>query len=113
MVAQTLDLEVDQGSTFIWNITVMEQDGLSPLNLSGYSLRGMVRKYYSDTNPVETFTVLVADVSSGIVRVSLTSTETAAMTKGRYVYDLELEDATGTVTKLYKGSFIVYPEATK
>ena len=113
MVAATFDIEHDQGSTFQWDITVYDTDGATLLDLSGYTVRSQLRKKYTDTNPSETFTITYPDAVNGIVRLALTATETAALAKGRYYYDVELVDGTGKVVKLYKGVFTLYAEATK
>ena len=113
MVADTFDIEHDQGSTFQWDITVYNTDGVTLLDLSGYTVRSQLRKNFSDTNPAEAFNITYPDAVNGIVRLSLTATETAALAKGRYFYDVELEDGTGKVVKLYKGNFMIYAEATK
>lgn len=113
MVADTFDIEHDQGSTFQWDITVYDTDGTSLLDLSGYTVRSQIRKKFSDTNPSETFTITYPDAVNGVVRLSLSATETAALARGRYYYDVELVDGVGKVVKLYKGNFIIYAEATK
>jgi hypothetical protein len=113
MAADWFDIDIDQGSTFVWDITVYDTDGVTPLDLSGYTVRSMLRKRYDDVNPSETFNITYPDAINGKVRLLLSATETAALLKGRYVYDIELEDGTGKVVKIYKGFAVVYPEATK
>lgn len=113
MVADIFDIEHDQGSTFQWDITVYDTDGTNPLDLSGYTVRSQLRKRYSDVAAAATFTITYPNAVKGVVRLSLTAVETAALDKGRYFYDVELVDGTGKVVKLYKGNFIVYAEATK
>ena len=113
MPAQIYDMEWEQGSTFQWDIDIYECNGVTPLDLSGMLLEGMVRKKYTDTLPTATFTITILDMSNGKIRVGLSSVETAAIPKGRYVYDIELTDATNVVIKLVKGYLIITPEVTK
>ena len=112
-VGTQYDIEFDQGSTFQWDITVYNTDGVTPLDISSMTVRSMLRKQYSDAAPTETMNITYPNAALGQVRLTLSAAETAAMLKGRYVYDVELEDAVGVVVKLYKGYAIVYPEATK
>ena len=92
------------------------------MDLTGYIGRAMVRKKYSSTSPAATFTVaFAADRTTGIVTISLTATQSAAIPAGesvddtasQYVWDFEIEDVTGIVTRLLKGVCYIDPEATK
>lgn len=113
MAATQYDIEIEQGSTFEWEIQVLDTDGTTPLSLAGFLIRSMIRKKYEDAAATETFTVTITNESNGIFVLSLSATETAAIAKGRYVYDVELEDINGKVVKLYRGNVTVIPEATK
>jgi len=113
-MAEQLDIEIIQGDTFEWEIVVQDAAGI-PLSLTGYTLRGMGRKSYTDVLPAFTF-VCAADadqtVNAGLMFVSLAHTTTAAIVKSTYKYDIELEIG-GKVKKIYRGSATVLPEATK
>jgi hypothetical protein len=120
-VAEQLDLEMIQGDTFRWIIMVQDSAG-APLNLTSYTVRGMIRKAYTDLTPTESFNVAKATQTGadiGKVVLTLTAAETAAIDKGSYKYDVELEaDTDGTENnadayKLYRGSVTMLPEATK
>lgn len=102
--------------------------------------RGKIRKYYTSVTSTEDFTITVLNktgvlaaiaagtchitvaeiaalkldaVGSCYLLVRLTAVETAAVTKGNYVYDIEVEDLTGFVFKPYMGACEVLPEATR
>jgi hypothetical protein len=51
--------------------------------------------------------------NAGVITVSLTATETAALAAGRYVYDLEMVSSGGLVTRLLEGVVTVSPEVTR
>ena len=51
--------------------------------------------------------------NAGVITLSLTATETAALTAGRYVYDLEMVSSGGQVTRLLEGICTVTPEVTR
>lgn len=118
-MADSLDLEILQGDTFRWIINIQDATGAA-LDLTGYTVRGQLRKSYSDLTDTETFTVAYTTPrTTGQVILTLSALETAAIAKGSYKYDVELEaDDNATendaeVHKLYRGSAVVLPEATK
>ena len=45
--------------------------------------------------------------------MSLTAVQTAAIKSGRYVYDLQINAADGTVTRVLEGVITFRPEVTK
>ncbi len=121
MSAAIHDITIEQGATFTRQIT-MEQSNGDPMDLTGYLGRAMVRKQYSSTSAAATFTVTFADDrTTGIVTLTLSSAQTAAITTGesiddpdaQYVWDFELEDVSGVVMRVLKGVCYVDPEATK
>lgn len=114
-MAETLNIELLQGDSFDWEITVTNTLG-APMNLTGYTVRGMGRLKYSDPLPSFTFTGVVdADqtTNKGLVRISLSDTITAALLVKAFHYDIELVNSTGGVKKLYRGLATVIAEATK
>ena len=46
------------------------------------------------------------------VQLNLTSTQTAAITAGRYVYDVFLTDSSNTVTRVVEGIVTVTPRVS-
>ena len=111
--AQILNLEdVEQGTTFEWEIH-LQTVNKTPMDLSGIVIRSCLRKKYSDASPALTFTVTILDSSLGYVLLSATAAQMAALASGKYVYDVEVEDAAGKVYKPYKGYMLVTQEVTK
>lgn len=114
-MAEQLDIEILQGDDFFWEITVQDTAGV-PLNLTGYTIRGQGRKKYSDSAASFTFTCTPAPDqtgSTGVVNVELSSASSAGIAAGAYKYDIEIVTAGNKVTKLYRGTAVVAPEATK
>lgn len=118
-MAQYEDLEVDQGSDIKWQVKMLSTDG-SPRDATGYTIRGNVnRSYDADaTEKVEFTTSLVAPPTDGVVEFMLTNTQTDAMQRRRYVYDLEVEyvDATSGLTiveRILEGNLVVSRSVSK
>lgn len=115
MPAKLFNFEIEQGSSFRWDITVLDPDDPSqPFSLSGYTPTAMARVNYDDVAPVITFTCAVITPAEGLMRLSLTDEVTAALTPNTtLVYDVELTSVAGDVAKIYRGKIRILPEATK
>ena len=107
-----LNLQIDQGSTFSKQITVYQTDGVTIQNLTGYTIASQVRKNYTSTNFV-TINATNNDPTNGVIVMSLAATDTAGMKAGRYVYDLQITAADGTVSRTIEGIITIKPEVTK
>ncbi len=105
------NLAVDQGSDFFSAITVEGSDG-NIFNLSGYTARGQVRKTYASSTAYDLHAT-ISNPSNGGINISLSSTQTAMMRPGRYVYDVEIVDAQNVVTRVVEGQIEVTPRVTR
>ena len=111
-MASILNQIIDQGTTFSKQITVYETDGTTIQNLTGYTVSSQLRKNYTST----AFTAINATNNSptnGVIVMSLTAVQTSALKSGRYVYDLQITAADGTVTRVIEGVITIRPEVTK
>ena len=111
-MASILNQIIDQGSTWSKQITVYETDGTTIQNLTGYAVASQLRKNYTST-AYTTINATNNSPTSGIIVMSLTATQTAALKSGRYVYDLQITAADGTVTRVIEGVITLRPEVTK
>ena len=111
-MASILNQVIDQGTTFSKQITVYETDGTTIQNLTGYTVASQLRKNYTST-AYTTINATNNSPTSGIIIMSLTATQTAALKSGRYVYDLQITAADGTVTRVIEGVITLRPEVTK
>ena len=105
------NLTVDQGSTFSASIDITDTEN-NVLVLTGYSVAGQIRKTY-DSSTAVSFTASVSNASTGEVTISLTPAQTNALVAGRYVYDVEITSAGGTVTRVIEGQLEVTPGVTQ
>ena len=114
-----------QGSTFGLSITVKDASG-AVQNLTSYSARMQMRPSYDSGTATESLTSangeITIDEPAGNVMIELAASRTANievdMTNGKppkssFVYDLELIDADGKVSKILYGDVIVYGEVTR
>lgn len=110
-MASISNLFVDQGSAYSNIITVAATTGL-PLDLTDYTVASQMRKSYSSST-YHNFTASIYDATNGKVRLQLTSTQSAGITPGRYLYDVEITDPNGSKTRVIEGIVTVTPEITK
>ena len=106
------NLYIDQGSTFSTTVYVKNDDETA-FDLTAHTAAGQIRKSYSSSTAVD-FTLEIADPATlGQINASLTHAQTGALEEGRYVYDIEVTSASGTVTRVLEGIITVSPQVTK
>lgn len=115
-LAVTYGLTADQGATFQSILTWTNPDG-SAIDLSGYTARMKIRRRTTSQEVLEDLTTengkLTLGGADGTITISLSHTETAALSAGQHQYDLELISTSGEVTRLIMGYFVVRSEITK
>jgi hypothetical protein len=111
-MAAVANLTIDQGATFTSDITVKDING-EIFDLTGYTAVAKMAKGYSSTRTRTTMTTTFAtDRTTGVLTISLTNAQTAALDAERYVYDVEIISGTGTVTRVLEGIITVRPEVS-
>ena len=106
------NLVINTGATFNQTFTLEDSASNSALNLSGYSVLSHMRKHPA----ASTFTDLnaaVLNVNDGTVTVGLTTSQTAPLKAGRYVYDVLITDSSNTTTSVVEGSVLVRKGVTQ
>jgi hypothetical protein len=126
MIAGIYNLTIEQGSTFVRLISIEQPDldadptgaTFEPFLLTGYSARMQIRR------TVESSTVMLSltSPSGGIIispgtpenelSITISAAVTAALTSSG-VYDLEIVDAGGLVSKVIRGTVTLIPEVTR
>jgi|TARA_B100001778_G_C18509611_1_gene593547 hypothetical protein len=113
-MAAIANLIIDQGANFSSDITVKDANG-NAFDLTGYTTEAKMAKGYASTRTRTTITSAVAsDATTGVVSLTLTATQTAALdAPERYVYDVEItQTSTGTVTRVIEGIISTRPNVT-
>lgn len=114
-MSASYNIVVDQGATIDRVFTWYQADGVTPVNLTGFSAHMQVRSSAGGT--------LLADLSTaegqislgeaaGTITLNVAAAVTAGWTFGGGVYDLQLTDPLGNVTTLLAGLFTVNPAVT-
>ena len=91
MSATTYDLLIEQGATFSQVITYKESS--VAVNLTGYTARMQVRATLESASTLVELTTANSRIAlggaAGTITLTISATDTAALTAGRGVYDLE------------------------
>ena len=109
-MATKANITIDQGTTFSTTISLTDDNG-DPIDLTGYSGRSQMRKHYTSSNS-QSFTITLGE-ASGTVALGLTSSQTANLVPGRYVYDVEVVSGSNVVSRIIEGIVTVTPEVTR
>jgi len=109
-MATVKNLAIDQGTTFS-DFVIYKDKNKNVIDITGLTPRASMRRSYYSSNAT-TFTTAINSNTNGNVNISLTSSQTANLKMGRYVYDVELYDA-NVVYRIQEGIITVFPEVTK
>lgn len=117
MAAGKYDITIEQGADFVEVWTWKDENG-SPVNLTGYSARMMVRKKVEDASPILDCTTannrIVLGGTAGTITFAVPASVTALLpTVANAVYDLELVDGAGRVRRLVEGECRITREVTR
>ena len=109
-MATKANIIIDQGTTFSTVVYLTDDNG-DAIDLTGYTGESEMRKHYTSSNSVS-FSISLGG-TLGTVTLSLTSAQTANLTPGRYVYDVEVTSGTNVVSRIVEGIVTVTPEVTR
>lgn len=117
------EISVKQGEDFYLILEIQNSDK-TPINLTGHTFRGQIRRTASDPNIVANFTFTLLDqvTNTGRVEVYLSATTTSAIdlndslkpqrTLTIMSYDIE-SVYSGRVTRWLEGTVVFSPEVTR
>tara|TARA_Y100000114_G_scaffold152609_1_gene171153 strand:- start:965 stop:1336 length:372 start_codon:yes stop_codon:yes gene_type:complete len=111
----------DQGATFRKTITMLQSDGTTVVDLTGYSARMKIKDEVGGTL-IKSLTSATnggldigggGSVTNGKIDILISATDTANFDAPQTaVYDLEIVSSGGIVDRVLQGKFIINPEVT-
>lgn len=118
---EQLNLIIRRGAELGPITATMQNPDETPVDLTGCTVRGQIRKNWDDAEVAAELDVSIIDAPNGQYRFGLTNEVTTDLASGalmenpesKYVWDLELEDSLGRVTPLYFGTVFVHREVTR
>ena len=111
-MATISNIFINQGANFTTTVTISDSDG-SALDLTSYTALAQIRKTYESTTATNFTSTFDADRTTGKITISLTDTQTTALSYGRYVYDLLITSVGGDKTRVVEGIATVNPSVSR
>ena len=112
-MAAYVELYMDQGSTFNNTLNITDDLTNASVNISGYIIRSQMRRSYYSANATAQINCNIIDAENGIVIMNLPAANTSNIKAGRYLFDVETTDTTGTTSRILEGIITVTPEITR
>lgn len=117
--AKLIRLPIKQGETKVIPFVVEGSDGIAA-DITGYTFAAQVRRKPSSADAVASFTYSITDATNGLVTLSLTAAQTAAIPAGdretdpasQYVWDFFAVSPTNVRTQLAHGPVVVEARVT-
>jgi len=109
-MAVTAYLDIDQGSDFVTEMT-LENDNGTPMNLESFTVKSQFRKSYNSLIGY-TFVANITSAVNGRFTLSLSGITSSAIKPGRYLYDVEIYNSM-VKTRVVEGVITINPEITK
>ena len=89
------------------------EENNSAMNLTNYTVASKMRSTHDSSTVAGTFTCTISDATAGEITMQMTNSTTANIEEGIYVYDVEITNSAGTVTRILEGQITVNPEVTR
>jgi len=110
-----LNLTFPQGATWKLAMTYTNADA-EPIDLTNYAARLQARPSYASAQTVLSLTNgtgIALGGTAGTINLLVPAATTATIGAAQYVYDLEIESASGEVSRVVQGTLSVTPEVTR
>ena len=112
MAVYVSNLTVNTGTTFSQVFTLESAATNSATDLTGFTAAAQMRKHPGACSATD-FNTTIINATSGQIRVGLTTSQTAVLKPGRFMYDVLITDSSGEVTRVLEGAVIVREGFTK
>lgn len=111
MAAQAT-LTIYQGDDYAADVLVMQADGVTPADLTGYTAQSQIRLNAGDNSP-DAVAEFTAAITGNTISLSLSNAATSELTKSTYAWDVQIIGPDGWITTLLYGAVQVLREVTK
>ena len=119
-MAGKVNFKINQGETFKHTLRWLDS-AETAIDLTGYKARMHVRArvdsvdvlLFLSSDPLDLPDGTITFIGNGTISLKITDEVTSAITWNAGVYDLEMEDSLGDVTRLIEGKVTVTKEVTR
>lgn len=101
-----------QGQDYSYTFQYVDPRTLVGIDITGWSLSMQIRRSYELSVDCTPTVSTVSPATDGNINISIPSATTAALSPGRYQYDLFYTDTLGKKIPLLKGGFVVVGRLT-
>lgn len=106
MAIYVANLTINQGANFYQTFNLSNSIGDTSFVLTGYSIEAKMKKHAAASSSTA-FTATIENASNGTISLSLTSSQTAALKPGRYIYDIVITSGGGFKSRAIEGNVLV------
>ena len=111
MLAAVTNLIAYQGADFTNTFYVTNDNG-SSFDLTGFTAAGKIKKHYTSNTSTDFGVLIVSPLTAGAITISLDNATTAAMTPGKYVYDIVVTSAQNVKSRILEGVITIVEGVT-
>tara|TARA_X000000368_G_scaffold281463_1_gene223357 strand:+ start:31 stop:372 length:342 start_codon:yes stop_codon:yes gene_type:complete len=108
----TSNLVINTGTTFSQNFTLESGSDDSAFDLTGYTPTAQIRKWAGSATATDFTCEVPSPATQGKILISLTATQTTALSPGRHVYDIVIT-LNATKEVVVEGSVLVREGVTR
>ena len=112
MTVYVANIVINGGADFNQTYDLADQNTNAAKDLTNHTVASQMRKHAAAVG-VTTFTTTIVNATAGQVRIGLTTSQTAELKPGRYVYDLMLTAPDNSMTRIIEGMALVREGVTK
>jgi hypothetical protein len=113
-MAITRNITIEQGTTVSIAFTALDAVGGNRISLVGKTINAEMKRMFNAYTAYE-FEVVVTETEDpetfGDFTINMTADYSSQIEGGRYVYDIEINDA-GTITRIYEGLSVCKPQVS-
>ncbi len=112
-MAISYNMVVDAGTSFTSTLTIQNEDNTA-VDLTGMTAYSQMRKSYYTNTFIDIPVSVVTPEVDGQIQIDFIPATTDQIRPGRYVYDIEIRNASGTVVnRVVQGIITVSPQVTR
>ena len=112
MTVYVANIVINGGAALSQTYDLADQNTNSAKDLTNHTAAAQMRKHAAAVG-VTTFTTTIVNAAAGQIRIGLTTSQTAELKPGRYVYDLMLTAPDNSMTRIIEGMALVREGVTK
>lgn len=107
-----INIDIDKGRDFSKYYGFLD-DALVAIDMTGYSIAAQIRlEESSDSTLIDDFTIDTTDIATGVIYLTLTEVETAALNASSGYYDIKVTDTSGITKSWVKGRVEIHGTVT-